>query len=373
MENNEAQIVEILSTNLVDAFKKNYSFLYDKQVFVYGSGIYGNALVKKMRELNCVNNICAYINDFEHGFELNGIPVKSFEDCDFSGNYYIVVAMENQTAVVKKLKANNLRFYAPSKQQYLIDINLFWNRSAIYKLTERVKYYQNNMLHLEPCLLDFYNDEESKRVIQSRINFYNSGNLDYLFSYPVNNSLYFGSEALLLSDNEVLIDCGAFTGDTVEEFVNYTNGRYKKIISFEPDSHNFERLKQSTALYHDVNLFPFATGNNNCEVCFSEKSDLSSSVCESGENKVRMVRLDDFINDVPTVIKMDIEGAELDSLKGAESLIKTYRPKLAICIYHKVEDLYTIPSYLKQIVPEYRMKVRQQSSDIYETVLYAEV
>ena len=229
------------------------------------------------------------------------------------------------------------------------------------------------MLHLEPCLLDFYNDEESKRVIQSRINFYNSGNLDYLFSYPVNNSLYFGSEALLLSDNEVLIDCGAFTGDTVEEFVNYTNGRYKKIISFEPDSHNFERLKQSTALYHDVNLFPFATGNNNCEVCFSEKSDLSSSVCESGENKVRMVRLDDFINDVPTVIKMDIEGAELDSLKGAESLIKTYRPKLAICIYHKVEDLYTIPSYLKQIVPEYRMKVRQQSSDIYETVLYAEV
>ena len=66
MENKVAQIVENLSTNLVDAFKKTYSFLYDKQVFVYGSGIYGNALVKKMRELNCVNNICAYINDFEH-------------------------------------------------------------------------------------------------------------------------------------------------------------------------------------------------------------------------------------------------------------------------------------------------------------------
>lgn len=68
---------------------------------------------------------------------------------------------------------------------------------------------------------------------------------------------------------------------------------------------------------------------------------------------------------------MDIEGAELDCLKGAEKLIKTLKPKLAICLYHKPMDLFTIPLYLKSIVPQYRFKLRQHHHPIFDTVLYA--
>ena len=70
---------------------------------------------------------------------------------------------------------------------------------------------------------------------------------------------------------------------------------------------------------------------------------------------------------------MDIEGAELDTLIGAEKTIKQNKPKLAVCIYHKIEDIITIPKYLHSIVPEYTFSVRQHSNSLLETVLYAEV
>ena len=70
---------------------------------------------------------------------------------------------------------------------------------------------------------------------------------------------------------------------------------------------------------------------------------------------------------------MDIEGFELEALKGAENIIRTLKPKLVICIYHKILDFYEIPMYLKSLVPEYKFKVRQHEPGFCETVLYAYV
>lgn len=72
-----------------------------------------------------------------------------------------------------------------------------------------------------------------------------------------------------------------------------------------------------------------------------------------------------------TFIKMDIEGAELESLKGAQKVIQRDKPKLAICIYHKPEDMVELPLYIKELVPEYKFYIRHHSNFINETVLYA--
>ena len=89
--------------------------------------------------------------------------------------------------------------------------------------------------------------------------------------------------------------------------------------------------------------------------------------------KIRIKKLDNYIEEQPTFIKMDIEGYELEALKGAEKILKTLKPKLAICIYHKEMDFYEIPLYLKSIVPEYKFKIRQHYDALYDTVLYAQV
>ena len=68
---------------------------------------------------------------------------------------------------------------------------------------------------------------------------------------------------------------------------------------------------------------------------------------------------------------MDVEGAELESLKGAKKIIQRDKPKLAICIYHKPEDVITLPRYIKQLVPEYKLYLRSYSNADNEMVLYA--
>ena len=81
--------------------------------------------------------------------------------------------------------------------------------------------------------------------------------------------------------------------------------------------------------------------------------------------------MDDVIKDSITYLKMDIEGFELEALKGAETLIKINKPKLAICIYHKYDDPVCITEYLSGLVPKYKFYMRHYTYSQHETVLYA--
>ncbi|MNC55831.1 hypothetical protein D3C75_1053850 [compost metagenome] len=85
-----------------------------------------------------------------------------------------------------------------------------------------------------------------------------------------------------------------------------------------------------------------------------------------------MVSLDSVLNGQrASFIKMDIEGAEMEALQGAQNTIVKHRPRLAICIYHKPEDILEIPLYLKSLVPDYKFYIRHYSNYTIETVLYA--
>lgn len=74
---------------------------------------------------------------------------------------------------------------------------------------------------------------------------------------------------------------------------------------------------------------------------------------------------------IPTYIKMDIEGAETEAIIGAERTIRNYKPKLAICLYHKAEDIFMIPLLIHKINSSYRMYIRHYSDCKTDTLLYA--
>ena len=71
----------------------------------------------------------------------------------------------------------------------------------------------------------------------------------------------------------------------------------------------------------------------------------------------------------PTFIKMDIEGAEVNAIKGAKNTLMKYKPKLAISIYHKWSHRWEIPLMLKEIVPDYKFYLKK-SHPTAETVLF---
>lgn len=186
---------------------------------------------------------------------------------------------------------------------------------------------------------------------------------------------YFEEEFIQFGKEEVFLDCGAYDLFNSKRLQELTGGKVVKSYAFEPDKQNYknclEMIKKQGLSY--IELFPYAVWSHKDKLCFAANGNADSEISVSGKEVISAEAIDDIISDNTkvTFIKMDIEGAELDALHGAQKTIQRCHPKLAICIYHKPEDMYEIPLYIKEIVPDYRLFVRHYSNTTCETVLYA--
>ena len=354
-----------------------------KNIYIYGSGIYGRFLFNAFSHLEYHKQIVGFINDYapNDSEKLFGIPIKRSADIVFESNDIIVVGIQNNGAVIERLEKEGIEYIVADYDQSFYQNNLMYSvykcikTSDISDMVDKIKKYYTGVLGDEDDILSLYDEEQSKENIRNRLDFYRTGDVSYIDRIPVNYNQYFQDDYYHISDKEVLVDCGAFDGDSINDFYEFTNGKYEKVIALEPDTISFEKLRDATKGYHDVTLLCCATGKENTTICFSSQGVLGSTFSDDGNGDLTDVKkLDDILKDEkPTLIKMDIEGAELDTLIGAENTIKKDKPKLAVCIYHKVDDIITIPQYLHSIVPEYKFKVRQHSRSMLETVLYAEI
>ncbi len=176
-------------------------------------------------------------------------------------------------------------------------------------------------------------------------------------------------------EKEVYVDGGAYNGDTVLDFVTWTHKDYQKIFIFEPVD-EMERCISQILDKEKVNntiLYKNALWNKVEKLSFIE-NDSGSHISMIGESKVQGVNLDEIVQDEKiTFIKMDIEGSELKALEGAKNTIMKNKPRLAICIYHKPEDIIELPLYILDLVPEYKFHIRHYCSNMWETVLYASI
>ena len=186
--------------------------------------------------------------------------------------------------------------------------------------------------------------------------------------------------------DDIFVDCGAYVGDTIERYIFNRLGVFNKIYAFEPGEkqreamqYRIERLKKEWALEDNaIIVVPSALGEKNRQTKMNGTKSLMgyNLLVENTEYDVELINcvtLDDFfsgIEEKPTFIKVDVEGYELELLKGARNIIEKEKPLLALSVYHKPEDLWEIFDFIRGIRSDYKFDLLHHSAFEAETVLY---
>jgi FkbM family methyltransferase len=235
--------------------------------------------------------------------------------------------------------------------------------------------------HLDPniVMIVSVNNQEFQKEIITELRYLGiPADRIILFPYLYNDypNTYFYHPFWKWGLEEVFVDCGCFDGNTSRQFINLAerleNMSIAKIIAYEPDEMSFSVCEQNLAdipsfIIKNVGLW------NKCETLrFSATGKDGSRIAPTGNVEINTVALDeDLLDQKVTFIKMDIEGAELNALKGAEKLIRSQRPKLAISVYHMAEDILSVPEFIINLKLNYKLYLRHQETNFFETVFYA--
>lgn len=220
-------------------------------------------------------------------------------------------------------------------------------------------------------------DGESRRVFADKLRFYLSIDKALLDGIRSEAPIYFDQDLYQLRHDEVVVDGGAFTGDTLASFLTESDRRYQSYYAFEPDPANFERL-ETAASSDPLRIMAVRAGlgseASTARIAATGGPDARLLAIDGpGSETVDVVGLDQFFDGLPppTVIKLDIEGAEADALRGARGLLQAESPVLAVSAYHYPQDLWAIPLLIADLTPQSRLYLRHYTREVDDTVCYA--
>lgn len=167
------------------------------------------------------------------------------------------------------------------------------------------------------------------------------------------------------------LDGGAYDGGTIGQAAATLS--VARAYAFEPDLANYARLTvQIAALGLPVVSYPCGLSNVTAWLAFAGDHGEASAISPEGHHRILCVRLDDcLISEHVDYIKLDVEGHELAALAGARHIIARDRPVLAIAAYHRWDDLWRIPLFIRALLPDYRIFYRTHEHNTFESVFYA--
>ncbi len=336
-----------------------------KTVYIYGAGAVGHEVYSFLKQQSI--DVSGFISGLKYGYkdETTGIQVVNVEGIGKKGEAIVIIAIGDTASETEKTEIKN---HLVSQGISAEDVfEKYWFEQKVKK-----EWVLDNFDQLSRAY-DILDDDESKRVFKHR--------LLYMFEYREvdfmsENEMYFDSDIISENSNEVIIDGGGYTGDTVKEFLRHFNDSI--VVSFEPDEFNYSALKQVANNCENVTAENYGLWDKCGKISFSNENNGSAHVISDGEDAegvkfIRTISIDGYCKEKslkPTFIKMDIEGAEFKALYGCKETLKRCKPKLAICIYHKPEDIYELPLLVKELNEEYSIYIRHYSKCRTDTVMY---
>jgi len=343
-------------------------------VLILGTGHLGQWALGGLRQAGIEPPAFCDNNSRIWGTRIEGIPVLGpAEALARYPNAAVIVAIYNSTAPQNQLRELGCKRVVP----YPV---LFWKHWQFMPREDRLELPQRILARAEEMApaYELLSDDESRREFCAQIRW--RCLLDYacLPKPGPAAEMYYSPDLIRLLADEVLVDCGAFDGDSVRTFLEKAGGAFGHIYALEADPGNVAALNR----YRDtlapetaarITILPYAVARENGKLSFSAEGWVGSRVVESGPAiEVECRSLDTLLAGTrPTFIKMDIEGAELDAIRGASYTLAHHRPVMAVCAYHKCDHLWIIPQLLKAANPDYRIFLRRYAEDCWETVYYA--
>ncbi len=345
--------------------KKDIPDLAGKEIWIWGAGNTAQLYYEGLKRIENEDfTIAGYIdnNPLKIGKEFCGKQVISAQQMEKKKKICVLICtirLETIQEISRQLEKLQIEWH-------LID-------EVILKMhaTEVLKCY------------DVIEDDISKKIYAELIKWRTTGKKPKIELRTGNP--YFCMDRFSIADpEEVFVDCGAYIGDTISEYIKQKSGVFKKIIAFEPDEANYVKLQKTVEQEekkwrlekNKIEVYPYGIAEKNSKIKFVHYeaneglgSKFSEAVSEGESGKI--VSLDKFVKEPYTFLKADIESYEYKMLQGAREGIKKYKPLLAICIYHNAVDMYTIPLLVKKILPEYKIAIRHHLDDLSETVMYA--
>lgn len=347
---------------------------FNDTVLIYGAGNFGKSVFDKLKSKG-IRIIGFLDHKAKPGDFWNGTPVFKPEWNGITENQKskitVVIAIHNRDVelppILNSLYMEGYRTFINPIELYDCfseDLgNRFWLTSR-----DNYKFWQSE---IDDCN-NLWNDSKSRNIYRSLIKFRTQGNYEDLPA-PDLQRQYFPKDIPNWETPLRFVDCGAYDGDTIRSIFSYKIP-IEAVAAFEPDIDNFYKLSKTvrTNQIENAALWPCGVYSSTKQLTFSTDQGEASSISTSGNSVIQCVSLDDSIFSFhPNLIKMDIEGAEMDALMGAKDLIHKYRPGLAISVYHQPRHLWQIPQLVNKWNLGYQLFLRLHGQNGFDTILYA--
>lgn len=335
-----------------------------KPIYLYGMG---DGALKIIDVLNLYDITYTGIfasDEFVRGHSFCGKKVLKFSEVFDLHNNNFIALLSFASSLPKvmqqfSLMQNKCEFYAP-------DVPVIKTDEKIHRVfnIDYIKFHEKELDDTYSLLAD----EQSKRVFLNALNFKISGKIDYLSRMQTGMKEAY-ENIIMPKYNDTYVDLGAYTGDTVSEFLQYESYLNEKdfcgnIFAFEPDKKNYKKLLKriENENINNIKTFNIASWNQETFIPFKSKGGRNSANSNQTENLILANSVDNLItNQKVDIIKFDVEGAEEMSIRGCQNTIKNQLPTLMLSAYHKNCDIFSLPLLVNEISEnKYKFFLRQQ-------------
>ena len=318
----------------------------DKPIYIYGMG---DGCLKLMNQFErfgiSVSGIFAS-DEFVRGHSFLGFPVQKLSEVEEQNDDFVIVLA---FAAGYKELIDKIDRIALSHELIMPD-------TAVYGGEPFLKETLKQSFDKACLVYESLYDEMSRLVFKNVLKYKITGDISYLKSCEtIPDEAYIN--ILKPSGKEIYVDLGAYTGDTVKEYLSFANG-YEKIYAVEPNGRNFRKLREDLSAFDNAEAIKAAAWESNGELYFTKGGGRQAKIEKKGV-LTKAISVDSLLaSGRADYIKYDVEGEEISALKGSEQTIRKYSPKLCVAVYHKLLDMFDLPLEIIRLNPDYKFYMR---------------